>query len=37
MTSSLDTMGVISRTVRDAHLMWGAMQGHDPLDATSLE
>ena len=37
MASSLDTMGVLSRTVRDAHLVWDAMQGHDPLDATSLD
>jgi Asp-tRNA(Asn)/Glu-tRNA(Gln) amidotransferase A subunit family amidase len=37
MASSLDTMGVLSRTVRDAHLVWDAMQGHDPLDATTLD
>lgn len=37
MASSLDTMGVFARTVRDSHLIWDTMQGHDPLDATSLD
>jgi len=37
MASSLDTMGVLARTVRDSHLIWDTMQGHDPLDATSLD
>lgn len=37
MASSLDTMGVVARNVRDAHLVWDAMQGYDPLDATSLD
>ena len=37
MASSLDTMGVLARTVRDSHIIWDAMQGHDPLDATTLE
>lgn len=37
MASSLDTMGVLARNVRDAHLIWDTMQGHDPLDATSLD
>lgn len=37
MASSLDTMGVISRTVKDSYLVWDAMQGYDPLDATSLD
>lgn len=36
MASSLDTMGVIARTVQDSYTVWDAMQGHDPLDATSL-
>lgn len=30
-------MGVLARNVRDAHLVWDAMQGYDPLDATSLD
>ena len=37
MASSLDTMGVLARNVRDAHTVWDAMQGYDPLDATSLD
>jgi len=37
MASSLDTVGVIARTVQDSYLVWNAMQGHDPLDATSLD
>ena len=37
MASSLDTMGVIARTVQDSYLVWDVMQGHDPLDATSLD
>lgn len=37
MASSLDTMGVIARTVQDSYLVWDAMQGNDPLDATTLD
>lgn len=37
MASSLDTMGILTRTVRDAHLVWDVMQWADPLDATSLD
>jgi len=37
MASSLDTMGVLARTVRDSYTVWDTMQGHDPLDATSLD
>jgi len=37
MASSLDTMGVIARTVKDSYMVWDAMQGYDPLDATSLD
>lgn len=37
MASSLDTMGVLARTVQDSYLVWNTMQGHDPLDATSLD
>lgn len=36
MASSLDTIGVLSRTVRDAHIVWDIMQGHDSYDATTL-
>ena len=34
--SSLDTLGVITRDVRDAGFLYSLMAGHDPLDATSL-
>lgn len=37
MASSLDTIGVIARTVQDSYTVWDSMQGHDPLDATSLD
>ena len=33
--SSLDQAGPITRTVRDAAIMLGAMAGHDPKDSTS--
>lgn len=36
MASSLDTMGVFTKTVRDAGFLYDLMAGHDPLDATSL-
>lgn len=35
--SSLDTPGYLTRTVRDAALLYEATAGHDPLDATSLD
>ena len=33
--SSLDTVGVLAQTAEDAALVFSAMAGHDPLDATS--
>jgi aspartyl-tRNA(Asn)/glutamyl-tRNA(Gln) amidotransferase subunit A len=33
--SSLDRVGPITRTVRDAAILLGVIAGHDPLDATS--
>jgi aspartyl-tRNA(Asn)/glutamyl-tRNA(Gln) amidotransferase subunit A len=33
--SSLDCIGVLSRTAADAAVVFSAMAGHDPLDATS--
>ncbi len=35
--SSLDQAGPMTRTVKDAALMLGAMAGHDPKDSTSVE
>jgi aspartyl-tRNA(Asn)/glutamyl-tRNA(Gln) amidotransferase subunit A len=35
--SSLDQAGPMTKTVRDAAIMLGAMSGHDPKDSTSAE
>src|SRR6185503_2887744 len=35
--SSLDTVGTLTRSVRDAALLLGAMAGKDPMDATCLD
>jgi len=35
--SSLDQVGPVTRDVRDAAIMLGAIAGHDPLDSTSVE
>ena len=35
--SSLDQIGPLTRTVRDSALLLGAIAGHDPKDATSLD
>lgn len=35
--SSLDQVGPMARTVRDAALVFDAITGHDPLDSTSLQ
>ncbi|MBL3565984.1 Asp-tRNA(Asn)/Glu-tRNA(Gln) amidotransferase subunit GatA [Rhodovulum sulfidophilum] len=35
--SSLDQAGPMTRTVRDAAIMLGAMSGHDPKDSTSVD
>jgi aspartyl-tRNA(Asn)/glutamyl-tRNA(Gln) amidotransferase subunit A len=37
MSPSLDTVGPLTRTAEDCALMLGAIAGHDPRDATSLE
>jgi aspartyl-tRNA(Asn)/glutamyl-tRNA(Gln) amidotransferase subunit A len=34
--SSLDTVGPLARSVADAALLFSAIAGHDPLDATSM-
>src|SRR6185437_14893193 len=35
--SSLDRVGPITNTVRDAAIMLGVIAGHDPMDATSSD
>lgn len=35
MGSSLDQVGPITKTVRDAEILFQAINGHDPMDATS--
>ena len=35
--SSLDTVGVLAQNAEDAALVFSAMAGHDPLDATSAD
>src|SRR4029453_10627019 len=35
--SSLDTVGTLTRSVRDAALLLSAIAGKDPMDATSLD
>jgi len=35
--SSLDQVGPVTRDVRDAAIMLGAVAGHDPLDSTSVQ
>ncbi len=35
--SSLDHVGTFTRSVRDAALLLGAIAGHDPMDATSVD
>ena len=35
--SSLDQAGPMTKSVRDAAIMLGAMSGHDPMDATSAD
>ena len=36
MASSLDQIGVFSKTVADAEVLFGIIGGHDPMDSTSL-
>lgn len=36
MGSSLDTIGPLARSVRDAHMVHGVLSTHDPMDATSV-
>lgn len=37
MASSLDQIGPLAKTVEDAALLFNAIQGHDPQDATSAD
>jgi aspartyl-tRNA(Asn)/glutamyl-tRNA(Gln) amidotransferase subunit A len=37
MASSLDQVGPLTKTVEDAAILFGAIAGHDPMDATSTE
>jgi len=37
LASSLDQIGPLTRTVKDAALLFRAITGHDPLDATSTD
>ena len=37
MTSSLDQVGPMTKTVEDAAILFGAISGKDPLDATSVD
>jgi aspartyl-tRNA(Asn)/glutamyl-tRNA(Gln) amidotransferase subunit A len=37
MSSTFDNVGPLTRTVEDCALLLGAMAGHDPLDAASLD
>ncbi|MFH1161913.1 MAG: Asp-tRNA(Asn)/Glu-tRNA(Gln) amidotransferase subunit GatA [Candidatus Jorgensenbacteria bacterium] len=37
MASSLDQIGPLAKTAEDAALVFGAIRGRDPLDATSVE
>lgn len=37
LASSLDQVGIFARTVSDATLLLGAVAGHDPRDATSVD
>ena len=37
MASSLDQIGPITKTVRDAEIVFEAIKGRDPLDATSVD
>jgi len=37
MTSSLDQVGPVTKTVEDAAILFNAIAGRDPLDATSAD